>query len=402
MGSRAAEREPIHTSERTEGGARPLISFVRRALIVIGLIALTALVAGILWYTIELIMVAFAGVLLAVGLRGVSDWVAGHTRLSSGWSLALVSLTLFVLLALGTALFATTIFQQVDQFREQLPQSVQEARQRAEQLPGGNYLVSLFPEAGGQGGGQQGEQQGGQQQGGQQGEQQAGGQQGAQQGGGQQSPVANGIVTFFSTTLGVLTNIVIIVVLGLYFASESRMYIDGVVRLFPKPRRDRARTVMGTLGYTLRWWLLGQLLSMVVVGVVTAVGLLLLGVPFAPLLGLLSGLLEFVPTVGPIIAAVPGLLLAFGEGTTTGLLALGLYVVVQTLEGYLLYPMIQERVVKLPPALTILALAMMGVLLGPLGLLLATPLLAVVLSLVKMLYVEDVLGDHLDVPGEPA
>ncbi len=355
-------------------------SFVRRALIAVGLVALAVLIAGVLWYAVDVLMVAFAGVLFAVGLRGLSDWVRQHTRLSSGWALALVTGAIAVLFALVVTLFAASIAQQVTQLTQQLPQSAQEARQRVEQLPGGQQIISLVPQIGG----------GGQQEG------------GGQQGSGGQSGVASGIASLFSTSLGLVANVALISFLALYFAADPDLYITGAVRLVPKTRRKRARDVLHTLGYTLRWWLLGQLLSMTVVGVLTGLGLLLLGVPLAPVLGLLAGLLDFVPTVGPIIAAVPGVLLAFSQGSTTGLLAIGLYVLVQILEGYVLYPLIQERAVKLPPALTILSLAVMGVLLGALGLLLATPLLVVVLTLVKMLYVEDALGDQIDVPGEPS
>ena len=361
----------------------PSISFARRALITVGLVTLAVLIFSIVWYAIDVFLVAFAGVLLAVALRGLSDWVRRHTRLSSRWSLALVTLALVVLLALDVTLFAASIAEQVTKLTEQLPQSVAEARQRVEQLPGGQQIVGLFPQVGS---GEQGS--GGSGQGGA----------GQNSGGGQ----AGGIASLFSTSLGIVANIAIIGFLGLYFASEPDLYINGAVRLVPKTKQKRARDVIHTLGYTLRWWLLGQLISMTVVGLLTGLGLMVLGVPLAPVLGLLAGLLDFVPTVGPIIAAVPGVLLAFSAGSTTGFLALGLYVVVQILEGYVLYPLVLERAVKLPPALTILALALMGVLLGPLGLLLATPLLAVVLTLVKMLYVEDMLDEQIDVPGEPA
>lgn len=352
---------------RAAGGSTQRGSFARRTVLVVGIVALAVLLASIVWYASEVLLLAFAGVVLAVGLRGLSEWVSRYTRLGPGWALALVSVALLGLIGLALALFAASIAQQVSELAQQLPQILQQARQQAEQFPGAQQLLG----------------------------------QAQSQSGGGQGGLLQSLGTFFSTSLGALANIVIVLFVGVYLAADPDTYIDGVIRLVPQPRRERARAVIATLGYTLRWWLLGQLLSMTVVGSLTGLGLTLLGVPLAPVLGLLAGLLDFVPSVGPLVAAVPGVLLAFTQGATTGLLAAGLYGVVQILEGYVLYPLIQERAVKLPPVLTILALALLGVIFGVLGLLLATPLLAVVLVLVKMLYVEDVLGDQIDVPGEP-
>ena len=151
--------------------------------------------------------------------------------------------------------------------------------------------------------------------------------------------------------------------------------------------------MVDNLGGTLRRWLLGQLLVMTIVGVVVTVGLWLLGVPFAPALGLLAFLLEFIPYVGPIGSAVPGLLVASSLGTSKLLYVAILYFAVQSAEGYLLSPLIQERAVKIPPALTVLAQVLLGVLVGGFGLILATPLTAVALVLVNELYIKDALGE---------
>jgi predicted PurR-regulated permease PerM len=135
-------------------------------------------------------------------------------------------------------------------------------------------------------------------------------------------------------------------------------------------------------------------------GVLSGVALWLLGIPLAFLLGVLTGLLNFIPNIGPILAATPAVLLALTEGPTTALWVALLYVVLQNLEGFVLTPLVQQRTVALPAAVIILVQVLLGVLMGTLGVLLATPLAASVLVLVKMLYVEDALGDPIDVPGE--
>jgi predicted PurR-regulated permease PerM len=137
------------------------------------------------------------------------------------------------------------------------------------------------------------------------------------------------------------------------------------------------------------------------VGVLTTLGLWLLGIPSALALGLLAGVLEFVPFLGPILSAVPAVALALGEGMDTMLWVVGLYVAVQQIEGALITPLVQQHTVDLPPALTIFAIVAFGVLFGPLGILLATPLAVVVFVLVKKLWVREVLHENTELPGEP-
>ena len=137
-----------------------------------------------------------------------------------------------------------------------------------------------------------------------------------------------------------------------------------------------------------------QLVAMATVGALTGMGLWLIGVPQALALGIVAGLLDFIPNVGPILASVPGILAAASAGTTQALYALALYIAIQTAENNLITPIVQRRAVDLPPALTMVALLVMGLLGGVLGLLLAVPLAAVLTVAVRMAYVEDVLGDR--------
>jgi predicted PurR-regulated permease PerM len=158
--------------------------------------------------------------------------------------------------------------------------------------------------------------------------------------------------------------------------------------------------VLAELDTRLRRWLLGKLVAMVVIGLVTAGGLALIGVPLALAFGVLAGLLNFIPYVGPIVAFVPAVLLALMQGLGTVGAVAGLWIGVQTLEGYVLTPLIDQEAVDVPPALQISALAVAGTLMGPLGIVLGAPLTAVAFVLVQRLYVEDALGDDLDAPVE--
>lgn len=198
--------------------------------------------------------------------------------------------------------------------------------------------------------------------------------------------------TAFNLASGLLGNAVLVVFIGLFAAASPQTYRRGVLSLLPRPRRQRVGEVLDELAAVLRWWLIGQLMAVILIALTTWAGLALIGMPGALLLGLQAGLVNFIPYLGPVIAGVPILLAAMAQGTTMVLWALGVHVVIQTLEGYLLAPLIQKRAVDLAPVLTLAAVMLGGALFGALGIALATPLIAVIKVAVQRLYVEDRLG----------
>ena len=197
--------------------------------------------------------------------------------------------------------------------------------------------------------------------------------------------------TTFSAITGLLMNTVIILFLGLFFAASPEDYRDGFVKLLPVRHRARVSEVLDETGHTLRWWLVGQLVTMAIVAVSIAIMLMAIGIPNAIFLGLLAGALNFIPFLGPILAAIPVVLAAATEGAGTVALVMGLFIVIESIEGYLLSPLIQKRAVYLPPAWSLAALVGFGILFGGIGVALATPILAVARVLMLRLYVEDVL-----------
>jgi predicted PurR-regulated permease PerM len=183
---------------------------------------------------------------------------------------------------------------------------------------------------------------------------------------------------------------------GIYFAVHPSLYQRGITLLVSKNKSDRVQQALDASGRTLRYWLLGQAVLMLCVGILTTLGLWLAGVPMAFLLGVIAGLLEFIPLLGSVLGAVPGVLVALTQDPQTVLYAVLVYIVVQQLENQLLAPLVQKKAVHLPPALVILVVVAFGLLFGIPGILVATPMTAVIMVCIKMLYVQDVLGKSTD------
>ncbi|HEY9219227.1 MAG TPA: AI-2E family transporter [Phenylobacterium sp.] len=190
----------------------------------------------------------------------------------------------------------------------------------------------------------------------------------------------------------------IVVFAGLYLSFHPHTYLQGALKLLPHSARGRASEVAEACNRSLRRWLLGQLLSMVLVGATTSLGLWLVGVPSPLGLGLLAGIGQFVPVIGPMAAAVPGLVIASTAGAETFAWAALVYFGASQLEANLITPLILRQMAQLPMAVTLFAVLAMGLLLGPLGVLFATPLAVVAYVAVRMLYVEDLLGEPAAAP----
>lgn len=182
--------------------------------------------------------------------------------------------------------------------------------------------------------------------------------------------------------------------IGLFLAYDPQTYRNGLVRLIPIKKRKRAQEVLDEVTSTLRWWLVGKFFSMAIIGFFTTIGLWLLGVPLAITLGLIAAILTFVPNLGAILATLPAVLIAASQDLDKAFYVVILYIVIQTVESNVITPTIQEKTISLPPALTISAQLLMAILVGGLGLVLATPLTAMLVVLLRMLYIEDVLNEN--------
>lgn len=310
---------------------------------VVGAVALSVLL-------LDVLLLAFAGVLFAVFLRTLSDWLSSHARISSGTSLLIVSVVLVAMTALAAWKVAPDVAHQIDQLIVDAPGLVDDATSSLESYTWGQWLLDR----------------------------------------------ADGTADWLTeprtvgraaamvgSTIGLLGTGIVILLVGLFIAIEPSPYRRGILRLVPVARRGKAAEVLADVWQVLRGWLVGKVVAMAAIFVVTWAGLALLGIPIALTLALLAAALTFIPNIGPVIAAIPAVLLALQHGLTTTLAVAGLYVASQALESYVLTPLIQRKAVSLPPAITLLAQVAMGLVAGGMGLLLATPLTAAVLAVAR-------------------
>jgi len=178
--------------------------------------------------------------------------------------------------------------------------------------------------------------------------------------------------------IGAATTLFLIAVLGIYFAIEPQLYRRGVSWVFPVRQRDHLEGTVERMAFSLRRLMFGRIIGMAVEGMATWLMLALYGVPMAALLGLITGILAFLPNIGAPISGLVMILVGFSGGVEMGLFTILIYVVVQTVDGYVIVPMIARKTVDLPPALVLAAQLIMGVLFGILGLALADPMVAMV------------------------
>lgn len=327
--------------------AQPVPSFTRRVLLVFAL----AVVAILLWKIAPVLMLGFAGIVLATAVRAGADPLERHLGLPQAAAVGIVFFASLAVVVGGSYLFGREIQEQTDQLWTALVDATDKIKERMEDWTVGSWLIdnatgSEDPEA--------------------------------------MSKAVKGTFTIF----GAVADAVLVVFLALYFAVDPKSYKRGFLHLVPTAWRGRVDRALESAGDALHNWLKGQFVAMVVVGVLTALGLWIVGVPLAIPLGVLSGLLDFVPFIGPIVAAVPGLLVAFAQGEDVALYAALVYIAVQFIEGNIVMPMAQKWAVSLPPVLSLLGIVGFGLVFGPLGLLFAMPLTVVLVVLVQKLYVE--------------
>ncbi len=341
-------------------------SFAGKALFVAALA-----VGALLIYALRhVLLLAFGAILIAVGVRGLASAIERRSPVNKRWSLALSALVIIGAIGGLFWLLGSQIAAQVAQLTETLPEAWANFRARISGYEAGAVLLREVQAA-------------------------------AAIGEGQFGAYAARLGRFTMSFAGASLELLLVIVAAAFLATSPRSYRDGALALVPRANRSHLTQALDASARALRKWLLGTLFSMAFLAVTLTFGLWALGVPSPLALGLLGGAAQFIPILGPTLAALPGILLALTVGGETALWATLLYFGASQVEANLLTPLIQKRAVSLPPALTLFAVIGFGLLLGPLGIFFAVPLTVVASVFIVIFYVRGVLGDHqARVPGD--
>ncbi|WP_295044134.1 AI-2E family transporter [uncultured Paracoccus sp.] len=333
----------------------------------IAMVVATVLLLGAIWQWSNVLLLGFAAILIAIALRGGASALNRLTGIGFKPGVLLTALAVVAALVGVVAWVGPAISEQFRQLIGSLPAAWEQVNNWLSDSSIGQFLERRMENA-------------------------------SQSGG---SAPTDSIPTIFSyvtgtlnTVFGSVANLVLMLTVAIFLALDGPTYRAGALRLVPLSYRTRARAIADELGSALGRWMGGQALDMTAVALATGLGLWLLGVPLALVLGLIAGLTNIIPVVGPFLSGIPAVLFALTQGFNMAVYVTILFVVVQQLEGNVLTPLIQRFIADLPPALTVLAILAFGSLFGFAGILLATPLLLVAIILIKRIYIEDVLGDR--------
>lgn len=326
-------------------------SYLARVIATVAIVALVLLA----WRLLDVFVLVFGGVLVATALRSLSHPL--QRRLHVPATLALALVVVGVALVLGSAAWAMgdSAAEQVAELRQSIPRALDAANQWLQGQPIGRALLELWNNA------KSGEE------------------------------VWKRLASMATMTLGAISTALLVLVVGIYLAADPALYRRGFLHLVPVEQRPQVDAALQAAGHGLSRWLLGQGISMLAIGMLTTIGLALLGIPLALTLGVIAGLFAFVPFFGALGSGLLIVVLAFAEGPDKALQAALLVLAVQQVEEFVLLPFVQRWAVRLPPVLGLLAAVIFALLFGPVGIVIATPLMVLVMILVQRLYVQRVV-----------
>lgn len=319
-----------------------------------------AVVAAGIWLIRDTLLIVFTAVLIAIILKALARRIQRFSGLGTQWSLTAATLTTFLLTGLLFYMFGQEFMVQLSELGERLPNALNRLRAM---IKDSGYEVQLTKQLGR-----------------------------SMPDGSTLFGIAQNILAGVS---GAVTGLVLALMGGIFLAVQPDLYIRGVAMLAPKSKSDQVTHALSTTNTSLKQWLKGQMVSMLFTGVTITVGLMLIAVPSPLALGLVAGLLGFIPMIGPLIGAAFGVLVALSVNMHAFWLTVLLYFVVQQIAGNIIEPLMMQRTVNVPPALTLFSLLAIGTLFGAVGVLLGGPLLVAAFVLTRELYVKNTLGHEL-------
>ncbi len=329
------------------------LTYIAKVWQTVGIVALLVVTILIVRVAFDILLMVLAGVLIAVYFHGLGDAIQRRTRLKRKAAMIISILGSVILLGALFWFMGTKIQEQVAELSNTLPHTISNAKIKLSQTATGQKVLQSIS-------------------------------------GFDSQKMMSTVQGFFSTTFGVLGDMYIILFLGIFFTANPSLYKDGIIILVPHSKKDLGKHIIDRISLSLKGWLKGTLFSMLFVTILIGTALTIVGVPVALILALITGLLEMVPSIGSLIAMIPGVLLALTISTNTAILVAVIYIVSQTIVANIVTPMIQKKMINLPPALTLISQLIMGTVSGALGIILAVPLLAMIVVLVDELYVKKI------------
>ena len=340
-----------------------LLPYLRRLIVTIIVIG----IALLLWELKSVMLLAFAAVLVAVALLAPTRLIQRYTSLGHRWALAIAGVLIVLF-------FALVLWLAWPSFLEQLERLVTRLTESLDQLE--TIFGITLPEAA---------------------------QEIATAISGAIDQIWSTVVSVAGGIVNVVAMLILVVFSGVYLAIDPGLYRRGLVLMFPKGWHQKIGHGLDETGRALRLWLQAQLLTMLVVGVMAGVGAAIIGLPAPLALGLIAGLTEFVPIIGPFVGALPAVLVAVGIDSETLIWTIALYTLVQQIEANVVTPVLQRRIVSIPPVLLLLSFVGLGSIFGVLGIIVAAPLSIAIFILVREFYIGDLLSEreHLNAIGSP-
>jgi predicted PurR-regulated permease PerM len=336
-------------TDKTEGEKQ--YSYQQKVWIAGGIVALIVVLILLLKATFNVLLLILAGSLIAVYFRGLSGLIQKKTKCKEGVCVAISIIGTLLLIVFLSWLIGAKVQSQIAELSDTLPKTVEQAKEKLNQSSIGQKIVQKIssPKA--------------------------------------QQQAQSIVQSFFKTTFGVLGDIYVVLFIGIFFTASPKIYKEGVIRLIPPNGKPKTEKVLDDIGSSLKKWLKGKMFAMLVVFILTAIGLVILGMPMWLALALIAGILNFIPNFGPLIALIPAALIGLSQGISTAIWVAVLYILVQVAESNFITPMVQQKLISIPPALIIIAQMFMAPLTGGWGLVLATPLMVILIVLVKDLYI---------------
>ena len=329
------------------------LNFSKKIWITGGIFSLIIILILLFKTLFGVILLSFAGILLAVYFHGFANML--HRMLH--WPAKLcIFLSVFINLVLVAGFFwfaGARLQQQIADLSDTLPQTIQHLKGQLSQSDVGPKVLSYMNSAA------------------------------------NSIKIESVAKAFFSGTFGVLSDIYVVLLFAIFFTADPMLYKKGFVRLLPPKAKEKGDKLLGQVNAVLKKWIKAQIIGFFFIAIFTGIGLWILGMPLILTLALIAGILNFVPNFGPLIALIPALLLGLMQSPSTALIVACIYIGVQIIQSAVTQPIIQQKMVSLPPALTIFAQVAFGMLAGFWGVLLATPIVVIVLKIVNALYVEN-------------